>query len=119
MLRRTLVQANMAKAPSNPGPTLQGWGRSVQKRRLEYETVESKYGGREFNKHWDLAGLTARSTDYLEVRTYFNFGARMGGWIFNWGAMGAMCLVPGAGVIYGIHVANLAYDDRIHRAAWW
>ncbi len=109
----------MHKAPQNPGPALHGWGRSIQKRRLEYETVESKYGAREFNKNWDLAGLQTRSTDYMQVRTYFNFGGRMGGWLFNWGQMGVLVTVPGMGVLYVIHDLNDRYDKSIHRAAWW
>jgi hypothetical protein len=119
MLRSTLVKANLTKAPANPGPTLQGWGRSVQKRRLEYETVNSKYGKREFTKNWDLVGLTQRSTDFMEIRTYFNFGSRMGTWLFNWGQFTVLAFVPGAGFILTLHAVNKKYDESIHRAAWW
>ena len=40
----------MNKGPAYSGPTLHGWGRTVQKRRLEMEAVEGKYGKRQFNK---------------------------------------------------------------------
>jgi hypothetical protein len=119
MLRRTVSSFSLNKGPQQPGPTLQGFGRTTQKRRLEYETVESKYHKREFNKNWDLAGATTRSSDYLEVRTYFNYGNRIGAWLCNLGATLTMSLIPGAGVLCAMHEANKMYDESIHRAAWW
>ena len=121
MLRRTLVKRNSAtlnKGVQNPGPTFHTWGRTVQKRRLEYETVENKYGKREFNKNWDLAGCTQRSTDYFEMRVYFNYPMMIFTWLFN--SFNALFgFIPSAGFLWGLHLATEEYDKRMKRAAWW
>ena len=117
MLRRTVLKAN--KGPQNPGPTLQGWGRTAQKRRLEYETVENKYGAREFNKNWDVVGLQTRSTDMLQCRTYFNFPQRMIGFAFNWSCQNIVTMVPGAIFLLGYHEWVTEVDHHTKRAAWW
>ena len=118
MLRRSTLKFGLSKAPAQPGPTLYGWGRTAQKRRLEYETVESKYHKREFNKTWDVAGLEQRSTDYMECRTYFSMGSRWGQWIWNSWATYIMVL-PGWAFLYSLHKAIEAYDLSLRRAAWW
>eukprot|EP00758_Cryptobia_borreli_P001396 Tbor_TRINITY_DN2205_c0_g1::TRINITY_DN2205_c0_g1_i1::g.2694::m.2694 len=118
MLRHTALRASLTKPPAQPGPTLYGWGRTTQKRRLEYETVESKYHKREFNKNWDVAGLEQRSTDYMECRTYFSIGSRWSTWIYNNGSM-YLLMAPPTIFLYGLHRANRMYDDSIRRAAWW
>lgn len=118
MLRRTAPVKNLNKQASQVGPALQGWGRSIQKRRLEYEGSFSKYGKKEFQKQWDLAGLVQRSTDYYEVRTYFSIGSRWSTWIFNsftiyfWALSGCFTLKV-------MHEAMIAYHWHIVRAAWW
>lgn len=119
MLRRSLVNKSLHKSVQTPGPTLHGWGRSVQKRRLEYETVESKYHKREFTKNWDVAGLETRSSDYIQIRTYFNFGSRMMIWLWNMTSYHWMALFAGCSVITALHEANQVYDHSIQRAAWW
>ena len=118
MLRRSLVARSLNKGVQNPGPTLHGWGRTIQKRRLEYETVESKYGKKEFNKNWDLAGAVQRSTDYLELRNYFNYPKMIFTWIWN-GVPVAWLYVPGGGVLTAFHFGVLEYNQRMMRAAWW
>lgn len=118
MLHRSFIRGSLAKAPAQPGPTLYGWGRTAQKRRLEYETVESKYHKREFNKTWDVAGLEQRSTDYLECRTYFAVGRRWTTWMYNMTQMYLMYIPPTA-FLYFLHKQNQWYDARIRHAAWW
>ena len=117
MLRRTVLQAN--KGPATPGPTLYGWGRTAQKRRLAYETVESKYHKKEFNKNWDVAGHQTRYTDYMEVRTYFAFTARWGLFVYNIVSNQILCTAGVGIVLYFMHKQVLWYDDRLRRAAWW
>jgi len=118
MLRRSASCLMVGKAPVTPGPTLYGWGRTVQKRRLEYETVESKYGKKQFNKNWDVAGLEQRFTDYAEMRTYLSFGRRQGIWLYNWGQICIIALLPAA-VFHAGHKAVEKYDAHLRRAAWW
>jgi hypothetical protein len=117
MLRRTVTRAN--KAPQTPGPMMQGWGRTAQKRRLEYETVESKYGGREYNKNWDLVGLQTRTTAHTAVRTYFNYPQRMLGFVFNATAWNAVPLCASAvPIILGFKwIGHI--DHEVKHAAWW
>ena len=117
MLRRTAAKMN--KAPQTPGPTMQGWGRTAQKRRLEYETVENKYGKREFNKNWDLAGLEVRMSEASEQRVYFNYPQRMAGWVFNLTSTYATSWVGGASVIGGLHIYTKHVDAETKHAAWW
>lgn len=119
MLRRSLVRANLNKGPARPGPTLYGWGRTEQKRRLEYETVESKYHKREFNKNWDLAGVEQRYSDFMEVRTYFSIGSRWGTWIYNMMAFYVLAVAPLYLAFHVFHKNIEWYDERIRRAAWW
>ncbi len=117
MLRRTFARAN--KAPATPGPTLYGWGRKEQKRRLGYESVENKYHRKQFNKNWDLAGQQLRTTDYQEVRTYFAFSARWGLFTINHLSQTIGVAIGPLGGIYLIHRSVMAYDDRLRRRAWW
>lgn len=119
MLRRTIQSMSLHKGVQNPGPTLHGWGRSAQKRRLEYETVESKYHKREFTKSWDVAGLEQRSSDYLQIRTYFNYGNRIYLWLFNMTSYHLLAIVPGCGLLWVLHWANDKWDHAIQHAAWW
>eukprot|EP00760_Papus_ankaliazontas_P005287 PhM_4_TR12485/c0_g1_i2/m.668 len=115
--RMSLVSLN--KGAQYPGPTLAGWGRSVQKRRLEYETVESKYGKREFNKNWDLAGAEVRCTDPLQVRIYAGVPGRMLTWCWNYGKWISLSFVPAISPFLVAHLAVVEYDKSIQRAAWW
>jgi hypothetical protein len=117
MLRRSLSRFN--KAPQNPGPTMQGWGRTAQKRRLEYETVENKYGTREFTKQWDYCGLETRTTDHSEVRLYFNFPQRMLGFAFNWWAHNLVAIMASVVIFIAIDKYVHHVDHKTKRAAWW
>jgi hypothetical protein len=118
MLRRTIAARQLTKTVQQPGPTLQGWGRTVQKRRLEYETVDNKYGKREFNKNWDLVGCVHRSTDYLEMRLYFNYPTMIFTWLFNsWNTL--FHFWPSAGFMIALHYMTEEEDKRMKRAAWW
>eukprot|EP00759_Apiculatamorpha_spiralis_P011308 PhF_6_TR18704/c0_g1_i1/m.27334 len=117
--RSTTSMISMNKGAQYPGPTLQGYGRTVQKRRLEYETVESKYGKRENNKNWDVAGAEIRSTDFLSMRVYAGWPGRVSQWIFNWVQFTALAALPSFLPIYIGHLLVFAYDDSIQRAAWW
>lgn len=117
MLRRTAVKAN--KAPQTPGPMMQGWGRTAQKRRLEYESVENKYGERAFNKHWDVMGLEQRSTEHKQVRMYYNYPQRQVAWMWN---MATQYFVPVSTAVVPIYLLDKAaykLDKDTKRAAWW
>lgn len=119
MLRRSLMRCQVNKAPARPGPTLYGWGRTEQKRRLEYEATESVYHKRDFNKAWDLAGIEQRYTDFMQVRTYFSIGSRWGTWIYNMTQFYVLSMVPVFAFMHGLHKANEHYDASIRHAAWW
>lgn len=119
MLRRStsLLQHRL---PARPGPTLHGWGRTEQKRRLEYETVDTKYGKRQFSKDaWDVAGVEQRYSDYTQMRTYFSIGGRWGQWIYNcsqvWLSSGLIITM----IIIGSDAWTKRYDRWYRRAAWW
>ena len=119
MLRRTIQRPAAARTAQYPGPTLAGWGRSSQKRRLEYETKESKDHKREPNFQWDVAGSEFRSTDYIQVRTYFSFPNRMGHWLMNWGQHCCFAILPAATVLTVMVYLCDEYDKWVKRAAWW
>ena len=121
MLRRTLFAraTSLNKGVQNPGPTLHSWGRSLQKRRLEYETVDSKYHKREFNKNWDVAGCLQRTTDFLEMRVYFNYPLATIGWTFNLIVGPLYAFMPTGGLIIATHYVIEEYDRRMQRAAWF
>lgn len=119
MLRRSILRSQLNKGPSRPGPTLHGWGRTEQKRRLEYETVESKYHKREFNKNWDLAGVEQRYSDFMEMRTYFSIGTRWGTWLYNMSAFYVLAVAPLYVMFHTWHKQIEWYDERIRRQAWW
>lgn len=119
MLRRSLIRSQVSKAPARPGPTLYGWGRTAQKRRLEYEASESVYHKRDFNKAWDVAGVEQRYSDFMQVRTYFSIGSRWGTWIYNMLQFYVLSMLPIFVFMHGLHKANEAYDDSIRKAAWW
>ncbi|EAN91006.1 hypothetical protein C3747_62g682c [Trypanosoma cruzi] len=120
MLRRSIVWKQMQnKGPARPGPMLYGWGRTEQKRRLEYETVESKYHKREFNKNWDLAGVEQRYTDFMVVRTYFSLGTRWGTWVYNMLQFYVLAMLPVFIFMHTFHKNVEWYDERIRLASWW
>ena len=109
----------MSKGPAYSGPTLHGWGRTKQKRRMEMEAGEGKYGKREFSLNEDKTGYTARTTDYLEMRTFYNMGSRWGTWIFHSARVGAIIVLPGYTFIGGPCKFAFAYDIKLQRDAWW
>ena len=108
----------MSKGPTYSGPTLHGWGRTVQKRRLEMETVENKYGKKTFGKTWDQAGCVYRTTDYLQVRTFWNMGTRWSTWLFYGARDAGIVLIP-CTFTWQLCMAEVRYGDRLRRAAWW
>lgn len=112
------MRNTLNKGAQQPGPTMQGWGRSVQKRRLEYETVDSKYHKREFNKNWDMAGTCQRSTEFMQMRVYFRYPSVMYTWFFNQLPI-AYLTIPAFFLPYGLHLAVKEYDHKIQHAAWW
>uniref|UniRef100_A0A7S1MIL1 Uncharacterized protein n=1 Tax=Neobodo designis TaxID=312471 RepID=A0A7S1MIL1_NEODS len=118
MLRRTTARA-ATKAPQTPGPMMQSWGRSAQKRRLEYETVESKYGDRKFNKDWDVIGLEQRNTAHTAQRIYFNFPQRCVGYLYNYTSFYFIALLGGFIPFTVGYQAVLKLDRDTKRAAWW
>lgn len=119
MMRKTILCSSLSKAPARPGPMLYGWGRTEQKRRLEYEATESKYHKRDFNKNWDLAGVEQRYSDFMQVRTYFSLGSRWGTWIYNMLQFYVLSMLPIFAFMHFFHKANERYDDSIRKAAWW
>jgi hypothetical protein len=119
MLRRSMLRCQVNRAPARPGPTLYGWGRTEQKRRLEYETTESKYHKRDFNKSWDLAGVEQRYSDFMQVRTYFSLGSRWGTWLYNLMQFYVLSMFPVFAFMHFLHKSIERYDDSIRLAAWW
>ena len=120
MLLRTLPRRlAINKGPQTPGPTLAGWGRTAQKRRLEYETVESKYGKREFNRNWDLAGTEIRQTDYMQMRVWAGYPGRIGTWLFNMTEYYTLVIFPCLCLLMIFMYEMYLYGKRIVRAAWW
>ena len=113
------VNFQMNKGPQYPGPTLAGWGRTPQKRRLEYETVENKYGKRECNKNWDIAGTEIRTTDYLQIRVYAGWPGRILEWLKNWGTFTSLTILPGVGPLALLFYVVCKWDTAMQRWAWW
>ncbi|KNH05734.1 hypothetical protein XU18_3256 [Perkinsela sp. CCAP 1560/4] len=118
-LRTRARHFTINKGPQTPGPTLAGWGRTAQKRRLEYETVESKYGKREFNKNWDLAGTEIRTTDYMQMRVWAGYSGRIGTWFYNMAEWYFLCVVPGMCLLVLFYQQLISYGERVKRQAWW
>ena len=120
MLKRSAYRCLcINKGTQSPGPTLAGWGRTAQKRRLEYETVESKYGKREFNRNWDLAGTETRQTDYMQMRVWAGYPGRIGTWLYNFGEFQFLSCIPGSCLTLLFVYEVREYGIRIRRAAWW
>ena len=119
MLRRTLCARVGAKAPQTPGPTTQSWGRTAQKRRLEYEASETKYGERAQSKEWDMLGLEVRNTAHTQQRVYFNYPQRWLGYAFNFWSYYAIALCGGAIPTWGMYTYVKGVDAATKRAAWW
>ena len=125
MLRRSVhrLHAPLNKGPQIPGPTLHGWGRTVQKRRLEYESTDNTSGGtRPFYKaQFDGAGIIHRSTNHLECRTYFNVHQRWGTWFVNFGiGFLGLAFVSGHTMISALFQGSFWWQTHIYkRAAWW
>lgn len=108
----------MSKAPQAPGPALQGWGRTIQKRRLEYETYDDNGGKRNMMHSVEYFGPETRATDALMVRTYFNYPQRIVGWQFNWWLQHGPSFVT-AIFIVACYKYILAWNDEMMHLSWW
>ena len=120
MIRRTSnLLIAMNKGPQYCGPTLQGWGRTAQKRRLEYEALETKYNKKDFVKNFDYVGYEQRCSDYMQLRTYFNIGGRWGSWLYNMGGNFSLIFSGTALFYYWAHSSTMNTHYAMLRAAWW
>mmetsp|Transcript_1746 Transcript_1746/g.2382 ORF Transcript_1746/g.2382 Transcript_1746/m.2382 type:complete len:121 (+) Transcript_1746:53-415(+) len=120
MLRRTFLgRFQMNKGPQYPGPTLAGWGRTTQKRRLEYETTESRVHKRMCAPGTELAGYESRTTDYMEMRVWSGWPGRIGLWLTNFSKHYALMFLPGCGPLFLVYYGAYKYDQAMQRWAWW
>ena len=124
MMRRTTLRGHQAlvKGPQIPGPTLHGWGRTVQKRRLEYESYDNAAGGPKpyYKGQYDAAGIVHRSTNYMECRTYFNIHQRWGTWFLTFGGICAMVWASATTWHLAMFEGTFWWQEHVYkRKAWW
>ena len=119
MFRFVRARLSLNKGAIAPGPPLCGWGRSVQRRRLQYDSTEARIRkGPSPQRSVAVDGLELRRADYQQVNTYYKSHSRFGYYLVNaslhwWLVVGPFGMVAWMAQRTCVRLRNISRDDTM------